>query len=160
MNHSTRAPTKREAQRIQAMMKLGCVACAVLGIPYANVECHHLLDGGVRMGHWFTLPLCAGHHQGRFTTLQRKLLEREQRVGISDGRKRFNAVYGTERALWERVQDRLKLPKVWPVSKILPRGLHVQSAAGVASVSARESPLPKILPRRQVQGAGDREEAS
>ena len=126
MNHSTRAPTKYEAERIEAMKRLGCVACAVLSIPYAHVECHHLLDGGVRMGHWFSIPLCAGHHRGAFTALQRDLLDENQQVAISDGRKRFSAIYGTERQLWERVQIRLKLPKVWPVSKIVPRGRHVE----------------------------------
>lgn len=126
MNHSTRAPTKYEAERIEAMKRLGCVACAVLGIPYADIEIHHILDGGRRMGHWFTIPLCAGHHQGRFTALQRDLIDEKQQVAISDGRKLFNAVYGTERQLWDRVQTRLKLPKVWPVSKIVPRGRHVE----------------------------------
>lgn len=121
MNHSTRAPTKYEAERIEAMKRLGCVACAVLGIPYADIEVHHILDGNKRMGHWFTIPLCAGHHQGRFTALQRDLMEDTQQVALSDGRKLFNAVYGSERQLWERVQDRLRLPKVWPVSKVLPR---------------------------------------
>ena len=121
MNHSTRAPTKYEAERIEAMKRLGCVACAVLGIPYIDTEIHHILNGGKRMGHWFTIPLCAGHHQGRFTALQRDLLEPKQQVGLSDGRKLFNAIYGSEKQLWERVQDRLRLPKMWPVSKILPR---------------------------------------
>ena len=139
MNHSTRAPTKYEAERIEAMKRLGCVACAVLGIPYAQIEVHHLLDGGVRMGHWFTIPLCAGHHRGLFTALQRDLLEEKQQVAISDGRKLFRAVYGTERELWERVQTRLKLPKVWPVSKILPRGRHVEVDTGVVAAPVAQA---------------------
>lgn len=151
MNHSTRAPTRYEAERIEAMKKLGCVACAVLGIPYVQIEVHHLLDGGVRMGHWFTIPLCAGHHRGLFTALQRDLLEEKQQVAISDGRKLFRAVYGTERQLWERVQTRLKLPKVWPVSKILPRGRHVEVDTELASdeleVLLGEMVTPTILPR-------------
>jgi hypothetical protein len=43
------------------------------------------------------------------------------RVAISDGRKLFIEIYPTERQLWERVQTRLHLPMIWPVSKILPR---------------------------------------
>lgn len=122
MYTALRQPTKYEAERIEAMMRLGCVACAHIGIVYVAHECHHILSGGRRMGHWFTLPLCRGHHQGDWSGAQRECIPDKQRVAISDGRKLFNAVYNSERKLWEVVQDRLHLPKVWPVSsKILPR---------------------------------------
>lgn len=132
---SLRTPTRYEAERIEAMMKLGCVACAVLGIPYAEAQCHHILDGGTRMGHWFSIPVCAGHHKGEFTALQRRLLlEIAEERGIKEnplgaihtGRKAFAKVYGTEKQLWTRVQERLRLPAVWPSSKILPRRGYVQ----------------------------------
>lgn len=128
MNHSTRAPTKYEAERIEAMKRLGCVAYAVLGVPNLNdLELHHILDGGKRMGHYFSIFLCAGHHQGRWTEGQLDWIEPKQRFAISDGRKRFNAVYGTERLLWERVQKKLELPLIWPISKRVPRGgRHVE----------------------------------
>jgi hypothetical protein len=120
MKTSLAAPTKYEAERIEAMKSLGCVACAVLEVPNINdLELHHLLSGGIRMGHWYTIFLCRGHHQGDWRGL--KWIEPEQRVAISDGRKLFVAVYGTERSLWERVQGRLKLMAVWPSSKIVPR---------------------------------------
>ena len=104
-------------------MRLGCVACAMLfDLPVVAQECHHILECGRRMGHWFTLPLCRGHHQGDWSPEQIELIPKGKRVAISDGRKAFNAIYLPERKLWERVQDRLHLPKVWPVSlKILPR---------------------------------------
>lgn len=122
MKTALRAPTKYEAARIEAMMRLGCVCCALAGQPHIAQECHHILDGGRRLGHWFTLPLCRGHHQGDFSLDQRSLLPLEHLIAISDGRKLFNATYGSERKLWEIVQDRLHLPKVWSVSsKILPR---------------------------------------
>ena len=122
MKTSLRAPTKYEAERMDAMMRLGCVACAQIGIAHVAQECHHILSGGRRMGHWFTLPLCRGHHQGDFSAEQRQVFPAGTLVAISDGRKLFNAVYSPERKLWEVVQDRLHLPKVWPVSsKVLPR---------------------------------------
>lgn len=121
MMHSTRPPTKYEAERITSMLTLGCVACAHLSLPFAYAEVHHILDGGVRMGHWFTLPLCPGHHRGVWTPEQIELIEPLNRVAISDGRKLFIEIYPTERQLWERVQTRLHLPMIWPVSKILPR---------------------------------------
>jgi len=125
MKTSLNSPTKYEHARIDAMRHLGCVACAILGVPNLNqLELHHILSGGVRMGHWFTLFLCRGHHQGDWSQLG--WIRPKKRVAISDGRKRFTAVYGTERVLWERVQKKLKLPIIWPVSKILPRRLpHV-----------------------------------
>jgi len=64
------------------------------------------------------------------------VIEPRFRVAISDGRKRFTAVYGSERQLWERVQTRLKLPKVWPTSKIVPRRVYVESTANVAPLPA------------------------
>lgn len=115
-------PTKYEAERIEAMMRLGCSACAFLGLPQVAHECHHILDFGRRMGHWFTLPLCRGHHQGDWSAEQREVIHPRLQVAISDGRKAFTAVYPSERMLWETVQDRLKLPKIWKLSsKILPR---------------------------------------
>ena len=152
MNHSTRAPTKYEAERIEAMKKHGCVACAVLGVPNLNeLELHHILDGGKRMGHYFSIFLCAGHHQGRWTEGQLDWIEPKQRFAISDGRKRFNAIYGTERLLWERVQKKLELPLIWPVSKRVPRrGHHVEvtgSDPDPIQALLRETPTPTFLPR-------------
>lgn len=122
MHTSLRSPTKYESERIEAMMRLGCVCCALVGQPHIAQECHHILDGGRRMGHWFTLPLCRGHHQGDFSPEQRSIFEPKYLVAISDGRKVFNATFNSERKLWEVVQDRLHLPKVWKIeSKILPR---------------------------------------
>lgn len=111
--------TKFEELRIQKMMRMGCVACAYIEIPFVAHECHHLLYGNRRMGDWFTIPLCRGHHQGDWTSEQIEALTLEQRVAISDGRKAFTKVYPTERELWDRVQERLGL--TWPSLKIVPR---------------------------------------
>jgi Recombination enhancement, RecA-dependent nuclease len=122
--HSTRQPTKYERERMEAMMKLGCAACAYLfALPVVAQECHHILSGGRRMGHWYTIPLCRGHHQGDWSPEQIELIEPRMLVAISDGRKAFVAAYPSERELWELVQVRLRLPRVWPVSKILPRNV-------------------------------------
>jgi hypothetical protein len=133
MKTSLNSPTKYEQTRIDAMRSLGCVACAVIGVPNLNqLELHHLLLGGVRMGHYFTIFLCRGHHQGDWSQLE--WIEPKYRVAISDGRKRFVLVYGTERSLWERVQTKLKLPKVWPTSKIVARRVpHVDALRSTAS---------------------------
>lgn len=115
--------TKYEAERIEAMLRLGCVMCAVLEIPGPACECHHIVDGNRRLGHWFTLPLCTGHHRGAWTPEQRQLLSPLQLVGIYSGSKAFEPVYGTQREMWFKIQRRLKLPAIWPVSKVLPRSV-------------------------------------
>lgn len=111
---------RMEELRIQQMLRLGCVACAYLEIVYPECEVHHLLAGNRRIGDWFTIPLCPGHHRGAWTREQELLMHEKQLVSIADGRKAFSKIYPIERELWERVQDRLCLS--WPQStKVLPR---------------------------------------
>lgn len=152
---SLRPPTRYEQERIEAMLSLGCVACAQIGIPYVEVQCHHILDGTVRMGHWFTLPVCAGHHKGEFDALQRRLLvEVAEERGIKDnplvaihtGRKTFAKVYGTEKQLWTRVQERLRLPAVWPSSKVLPRRGYAETDMGVVAGTPSKAPPDATSP--------------
>lgn len=138
MKTALAAPTKYETERIEAMKPLGCVACAVLEVPNINcLELHHILSGGIRMGHWYTIFLCRGHHQGDWQAAQLEWIEPEKRVAMPDSRRRFNAVYGSERSLWERVQARLKLPAVWPTSKVVPRRAYVESDQGLAGPPSR-----------------------
>lgn len=111
--------TKLEQVRIETMMRMGCAACAWIDIVHTAQECHHILYGNRRMGDWFTLPLCRGHHQGDWSAEQKILLKPEQRVAISNGRKAFTAIYPTEQVLWEFTQGRLGL--CWPGTKIVPR---------------------------------------
>lgn len=114
--------TTVEQARIERMVKLGCIACAHLSIPNINsIEVHHLLYGHIRMGHLFTIPLCIQHHRGMGWELLADVIPPAMRVSIADGRKAFTRVYPTERDLWERVQQRLKLPVVWPTPKQVAR---------------------------------------
>jgi hypothetical protein len=114
--------TKSEQHRVDLMRSLGCVACAHCGWLNTNeLELHHLLDGNRRLGHAFTIFLCRGHHQGHWSSAQIHALLPRYRVSISDGRKRFTQIFGTERSLWERVQVTINDPTLWPTSKILPR---------------------------------------
>jgi len=107
------------------MRFIGCVACAHVGLLNSKqLELHHILDGGRRMGHAFSIFLCAGHHQGHWTESQLIQLLPEHRVSISDGRKRFIQIFGTEKSLWQRVQVSINDPTEWPTSKIVPRRAH------------------------------------
>lgn len=47
------------------IVELGCVCCRMDGHESIYpVEVHHLLDGGVRIGHHATVPVCNWHHRG------------------------------------------------------------------------------------------------
>ena len=113
--------TKDEQERIDRMKPLGCPACAFLEIVNVACDLHHILIGGQQAGDWYTLFLCPGHHHGAWSDEQLELIEPHQRVAISDGRKVFTRVYCSEREMWETVQQRLKLPITWPLSKLVPR---------------------------------------
>lgn len=98
------------------------MCCALLGQPnFQRLELHHILDGGHRIGHWFTIFLCRGHHQGDWTEQQRDLIRIEKLVAISSGRPLFAAAYDTERNLWQRVQVAYNYDDAWPATKIVPR---------------------------------------
>lgn len=58
-----RAPTKAEREWLDAIVRFGCIACWLDGLGHRTPAVHHILRGGRRMGHLFTLPLCPGHHQ-------------------------------------------------------------------------------------------------
>jgi hypothetical protein len=115
LHKNSKPATKVEKARIERMMALGCICCYQFG-GWIYPECHHIVSGNRRMGHWYTLPICSGHHRGAWTGL-----EYGPRIALSDGGKLFVATFGSERELWKKVQDRLALPYLWPVSKILPR---------------------------------------
>ena len=63
MQHSTGNWSKSETARRDKMYALGCICCLQDG-NYSQPQIHHILDGGRRMGHEFTIPLCPYHHVG------------------------------------------------------------------------------------------------
>lgn len=114
--------TKAERERIDMLLALLCPCCVIAAYPFReHNECHHIVEGNKRLGHWYTLNLCKGHHRGEFTARQLVTMPVKFRVSISSGKKAFARVFGRERDLWERQQRKLDLPCNWPVSKILPR---------------------------------------
>ncbi len=95
-----RAPTKEEADWMARIVDRGCVACDLdVGPPRKAVAVHHILRGGVRMGHLYTLPLCdPGHHQNgaQFGMVSRH-----------PWKARFEKRYGTEIELLEKLREEL-----------------------------------------------------
>lgn len=109
---------RMEELRIEQMLRLGCCACAHLQL-FSVGEVHHLLEGGQRMGDWFTICLCPGHHRSAWSDEHRAILHPHQLVSIADGRKAFSKIYPTEREFWDRTQQQLGL--TWPYPKLVPR---------------------------------------
>lgn len=92
------AQTKDEAAWVAALLEYGCICCRQLGFGYVAPEIHHILRGGVRLGHKFTLPLCTNHHRGGARFASRH-----------PWRERFEQAYGTEMGLLSTLQGVLKL---------------------------------------------------
>jgi hypothetical protein len=159
MKHSTCKPTKYEQKRFDAMLRLGCVCCAQLGLPVPAVDIHHIVEG-TRLGHWYTLPVCPGHHRDVWSEDQIEVIPPDLRTAISGGSKPFSEQYGTQRDLWMKVQARLKLPAVWPSSKILPRRLRRVESNKNLVPDAQSSTLRGDQPARGADGSEERCEGS
>lgn len=116
MKHSTGRQTKAEKERIEKIMRLHCICCALAGdFRKRHLELHHIVRGNKRLGHWYTLQLCVGHHRGEWT-------DQPIRIGIAGGRHAFKAHYGyDELELWQRQQVAMGLDDELPKSKVLPR---------------------------------------
>lgn len=94
-----RAPTVVEQKWMDAISRFGCVACWLDGRQPRPTAVHHILRGGRRIGHLFSLPLCdPGHHQnGAALGL----------VSRHPFKARFEAKYGTELELLARLKKEL-----------------------------------------------------
>lgn len=127
-NNAPRA-TKREKARIALILALTCVYCTLSGdFRKRDLENHHIVRGNKRLGHWYTLQVCAGHHRGDYT-------DQPIRVGIHSGRHALKEAYGyDELELWQRQQVALRLPDDLPTTKVLPRrvGAPADNSAGGA----------------------------
>ena len=112
--------TRAQRARWDRMIRLGCVACLVnITGPWRlwpasflrvrtnelaaeKLEIHHLLSGGKRLGHDFTVCLCRYHHQGDLVP-DRGQRYRDQSLkygpSLAHEGKRFREVYGDEAVL-------------------------------------------------------------
>lgn len=85
---------------LDAITQLGCIVCQVEGHGFSPAEPHHLLSGGRRRGHLFTIPLCPPHH--RFGMNDKMATSRDQ------SRRRFEKRYGTEESLLAKSRSLVK----------------------------------------------------
>lgn len=89
--------TKVERTWLGCIVQLGCIVCLLFERIFSQAEPHHMLSGGRRRGHLFTIPLCPGHH--RFGMNDERATSRDQ------CRRRFEARYGTEESLLAKTRE-------------------------------------------------------
>lgn len=95
-----RAPTKAEREWMDAIVEHGCICCVLDGHAPRPTAVHHILRGGQRIGHLFTLPLCQpGHHMdGAGIGL----------ISRHPWKAKFEEKYGSEMNLLHMLQEKLK----------------------------------------------------
>jgi hypothetical protein len=96
--------TKAEKERFRKLVDIGCICCRILGV-YSQPEIHHILSGGRRMGHMFTIPLCPTHHRGVVAFPRGSF---DPGPSLADGSKPFHARFGTQKELLAKVNELIK----------------------------------------------------
>lgn len=98
-----------ESARMGMVKKLGCICCMInvqlrMPVPYRGIsEAHHLLSGGRRRGHLFTIGLCRWHHQA---VPPRECMNEAATIAlygpsVATGSKPFHIMYGSDDELLE-----------------------------------------------------------
>lgn len=94
--------TKDEKLHLDRVQQLGCIACYVDHGFFSPAEIHHIIDGNLRKGHLYVLPLCVPHHRGGHDG------SGDQCVSRHPYKRRFEDTYGTEYELLDHVETRLR----------------------------------------------------
>jgi hypothetical protein len=98
------SPTKAQSRRIDTIKRAGCMACRINDRrlwPRCDGEgsdAHHLLSGGRRRGHAYTIALCPWHHRGNRPEDCRTDADALHRYGpsLAKGTRMFRETYGTD----------------------------------------------------------------
>jgi len=91
--HGKVKPTAEEKAWMSAISQF-CIVCHLHHGVIAQAEVHHLKQGDRRMGHSFSIGLCARHHRGGAD--EGPFISRHPWI------RRFEAAYGTEEELLEQ----------------------------------------------------------
>lgn len=100
------SPTVAERHRMNRFRDVGCVACYKRGI-YMEPDVHHLLSGGRRRGHRFTIPLCPGHHRAVFPYGYKDFRE-VHGPSMAKEPRAFRAEFGTDEELLKLTDELLE----------------------------------------------------
>ncbi len=101
LHTSTGKPTKAQERRfIEIKLDGGCVCCQMRNLGYIQPEIHHLLSGGRRRGHYFTIGLCSWHHRGVTPTgYTNTWMRQDHGPSLAHGSKPFHEAFGSDDAL-------------------------------------------------------------
>lgn len=115
-------PTKAEADRIQRVVDYGCIVSRLKWRIYSPPDFHHILSGGVRMGHWYGIALNPWFHRGVCQSgMSQREMTRVYGPSLALDKPAFEHEHGTERYLWELTQRLFGWDRAWPVSKVFRR---------------------------------------
>lgn len=100
--------TKADRERWQLFRHIGCIVTRHKFGVYNDYDVHHLVEGGRRLGHQYTIPLNPWYHRG-VPPMEMTMAEAEDFYGPSLARNKraFVAKFGTERKLLETVETML-----------------------------------------------------
>lgn len=137
--------TKGDRMRFDMLQRIGCLCCRRNGTQVFPAEIHHLLSGGRRRGHQFTLSLCIWHHRGvvphGVTSLQATL---DHGPSLARGSKAFHVHFGSD--------DQL-LIEVNALIDELKRDLSISSTAPKSFVTNRRGDAVDRVCQDSVGGA-------
>lgn len=103
-------PTKLEAERLQKLHELPCQCSGWLGIDQPNrTTAHHLLSGGRRRGHMFTVNISEWHHYARpipgWTDAE---MTAKYGPSLALGSRAFHEFFGDDQTLLDRANAMLE----------------------------------------------------
>lgn len=102
------AHTEADKRRFQLLQEIGCICCRACNIEREPADIHHIIDGGRRMGHQYTLPLCPYHHRGQPKEgLTQKQMDKFLGPSLALNKRKFDEVFGGELTLLEYVDKML-----------------------------------------------------
>lgn len=93
----SKAATKEQKRRFDAIKSIGCLACRQLGYYDVDAEIHHLLNG-YRRGHDYSVGLCCFHHRN-VTELDKETAYRILGPSLATNKKEFIERFGTDEEL-------------------------------------------------------------
>lgn len=103
----TKSPTKADRRRFDALKDMGCIASRLRGLGYVAPDIHHLVEGGRRLGHQYTIPLAPWHNRGDLPEQCANEAEAREILGPSMYRHKRDFVreFGTERQLLDIINE-------------------------------------------------------
>lgn len=109
---STTTPTSEESAWLVAVKEGPCLACLMWsGSDVGGCDAHHLLSGGIRIGHLATIGLCAWHHRAVPGDRSVAWMRKHWGPSLMDGSKLFRAAYGTDAELLALQKQVLGVPQ-------------------------------------------------